>query len=65
LSDVSPDPEKATTDDRARVVELERRIHIIEAQDDDAFGRFTHWDWWICTLGAILLPILLLIWFRP
>jgi hypothetical protein len=64
LSELSPDSEDAAPE-RARVAELERRIRILDAQDDAAFGRFTSWDWWICTLGAVLLPILLLIWFRP
>lgn len=50
---------------RARVAELERRIHILEAEDEDAFGRFTRFDWWICSVGAVLLPLLLLVWFRP
>ena len=54
-----------TSDPRERVVELERRIRMLESEDERAFGRFTRLDWWLCFVGAVVLPILALIWFRP
>lgn len=44
--------------------ELERRIDEIERFDDDAFGRFTKLDWFLCVTGAVLLPILAAWWAR-
>ena len=45
------------------VEELERRIREIEAQGDDAIGRFTGWDWLFCVLGAVVVPALAMWWF--
>ena len=45
-----------------RVRELERRIEELEAQDDAAFGQFTAWDWTVCTLFGLGLPLLMIWW---
>ncbi|MBW2421536.1 MAG: hypothetical protein JRH19_23550 [Deltaproteobacteria bacterium] len=45
--------------------ELERRIEELEARDEAAFGRFTAWDWTLCTVFALVLPLLALWWFAP
>ena len=45
-----------------RVRELERRIEELEAQDDAAFGQFTAWDWTVCTLFGLALPLLMIWW---
>lgn len=41
-----------------RVRELERRIQELEAQDEAAFGHFTAWDWTVCTVFGLALPLL-------
>jgi hypothetical protein len=51
------------TDREELVEELERRIDELESLDDDAFGGFTRLDWVICTIGALALPYLALLWF--
>jgi len=50
--------------DNTRLRELERRIEILEAHDDAAFGRFTAWDWTVCTVFGLLLP-LWAVWWWP
>jgi hypothetical protein len=47
----------------ARVLELQRRIEELEAQDEDAFGHFGAVDWIACILVALVLPAALLFWF--
>ena len=50
--------------DREELVEeLERRIDELESLDDDAFGGFTRLDWVICTIGALVIPFLVVLWF--
>ena len=41
-----------------RVRELERRIQELEAHDEAAFGHFTAWDWIVCTVFGLALPLL-------
>lgn len=43
-------------------VELERRIELIESADDDEFGNFTAFDWTICTIVFLVLPLLIAWW---
>jgi hypothetical protein len=38
--------------------ELERRIETLESSDEAAFGGFTNWDWAVCTLFCVVLPLL-------
>ncbi len=45
-----------------RVREVERRIEELEAHDDAAFGRFTAWDWTVCTLFCVVFPLLMIWW---
>jgi len=57
---------EATSEDatrRALVEELEQRIEAIEALDDATIGQFTGWDWFVCVIGAIVLPALAMWWF--
>ena len=49
--------------ERERLAELEGRIRSLESEDE--FGRFTGFDWWLCFVGAVVIPALALIWFRP
>jgi hypothetical protein len=42
---------------------LEERIATIEALGDEELGRFTRLDWWLCTVGAVVIPAILLWWF--
>ena len=44
--------------DNPRARELAHRIEELEAHDDAAFGRFTTWDWTVCIVFAVLLPLL-------
>jgi len=46
----------------SRVRELERRIEELEAQDEAAFGHFTAWDWTVCTVFGLALPLLAIWW---
>jgi hypothetical protein len=46
--------------DDPRVRELQRRIEILEAQDEAEFGQFTSWDWTLCTVCCVALPLLLI-----
>ena len=50
-------------DRKELVEELERRIDELEGLDEEAFGQFTALDWVICTIGALALPYLALLWF--
>ena len=45
-----------------RAGELERRIEELEAHDEAAFGHFTGWDWTICTVLGLGLPLLAIWW---
>jgi hypothetical protein len=38
--------------------ELERRIEELETRDEAAFGHFTAWDWTVCTVFALAVPLL-------
>ena len=60
-ADPTADPERNPRE--LLVEELERRIEEIEAQGDDAVGRFTGWDWLLCALGAVVVPALAMWWF--
>jgi hypothetical protein len=42
------------------VRELERRIQELEDHDEAAFGHFTAWDWTLCAVFAIALPLLMI-----
>ena len=46
--------------DKRLVEDLERRIEILESQDDAEFGSFTRIDYIVLIIGAVLLPILAL-----
>jgi hypothetical protein len=52
-----------SSDARARVRELERRIEELEAEQDDRFGRFGVRDWIACVCFALILPTAFLLWF--
>jgi hypothetical protein len=56
-------PGEAQRLQQRRVEELERRIAELEGLDESAFGRFTAWDWGVCVVGALVLPVLALWWF--
>ena len=43
--------------------ELEERIANLEQLGDAELGTFTQWDWWVCILGAVVIPAILLWWF--
>jgi hypothetical protein len=45
--------------------ELERRIHELHGHEEQEFGNFTRLDWLILLLGAVVVPILLVIRFAP
>lgn len=51
----------ATRDPRVR--ELERRIEELEAADREALGRFTRWDWAVCVVFGVALPLLAVWWY--
>ena len=46
----------------AQTDELRRRIETLEALDDSDLGEFTRRDWAICTLGALVIPALVMLW---
>jgi hypothetical protein len=48
-----------------RVRELERRIEELESRDEAAFGHFTAWDWTLCTVFCVVLPLLAAWWWAP
>jgi hypothetical protein len=65
---MSPDSsmEGADPADRdALVAELERRILELDDHDEPEFGGFNAIDWVILLLGAVIVPILLIIRFAP
>jgi hypothetical protein len=43
-----------------RMAELERRIALFEAEDDDSFGRFAGVDWLALWVFAVALPLVVL-----
>jgi hypothetical protein len=45
--------------------ELERRIEALESSDEAAFGGFTAWDWTVCTVFCVVLPLLVVWRFAP
>ena len=60
MSSSFPEHPEAREESEARgalVEELERRIEEIEALDDTAIGSFTPWDWLLCVIGALVLPV--------
>jgi len=54
-----------TEPDDLRAHELERRIELLEASDEAAFGHFTTWDWALCIVFAVAMPLLLVWRFAP
>ena len=57
-------PVAKSGDERARLVDdLASRIDELEGLDESAFGNFTVLDWVICVLGAVVIPVLALVWF--
>jgi hypothetical protein len=58
------DPHNSTTDTTAQedaerdflVLELERRIEILEGLEESTFGRFTVVDWVFCVIVFVILP---------
>jgi hypothetical protein len=46
-----------------QISELESRIETIEALGDEELGGFTRIDWWLCIIGAVVIPTLFLWWF--
>jgi hypothetical protein len=54
-----------TEDDEVRRRELERRIEDLEARDESAFGNFTQFDWAVCIVAGVALPLLLIWWNAP
>ena len=48
---------------RALVEELECRIEEIEALDDTVIGSFNAWDWLLCVIGSLVLPVIAIWWF--
>ena len=54
-----------TEPDNPRVRELERRIEELESRDEAAFGHFTAWDWTLCTVFCVVLPLLAVWWWAP
>ena len=56
---MSSDPNEAA---KAAQLELQRRIETLETRDESEFGDFTRKDWVICTLGALVIPSLVLLW---
>jgi len=51
-----------TEPDNPRVRELERRIQELETLDEAAFGHFTAWDWTVCIVFGLALPLLGIWW---
>jgi hypothetical protein len=60
-TDSTANPDRAARE--LRVEDLERRIEEIEAIDEAQLGDFTSWDWIICVLGAVIVPVAALWWF--
>ena len=57
LRSASDEPRAPAPSDPRRV-ELERRIALLEAAEDDSFGRFTRVDWLILWVFAVAVPVL-------
>jgi hypothetical protein len=51
-----------TNPESTRARELERRIEELEAYDEAALGHFTTWDWIVCTVFGLALPLLAVLW---
>jgi hypothetical protein len=72
---LAPDTDRASRDSQpgdpvpvqrdALVAELERRILELDEHDEPDFGGFNAVDWLILVLGAVVVPILLVIRFAP
>jgi hypothetical protein len=62
---VADDAERPATRADALVDELERRIRELHEHEEHEFGNFTRLDWLILLLGAVIVPILLVIRFAP
>ncbi len=60
-ADSTSTPEQTTQ--RLRVEDLERRIEELEAIDSASLGAFTTWDWVVCVVVGLIIPILALWWF--
>lgn len=72
---LAPDMDRASPDSQpgepipvqrdTLVAELERRIRELDEHDEPDFGGFSGIDWLILLLGAVVVPILLVIRFAP
>lgn len=51
-------------EDQELVEDLQQRIHELETQDEADFGTFRRVDYVILAIGAVILPVLALIWAR-
>lgn len=47
--------------DSELVQDLERRIDVLENQEESEFGSFARADYVILTIGAVILPIIALV----
>jgi hypothetical protein len=47
---------------QAQVTELTRRIELLEDEDAHGYGDFSAADWIVCILGAVVIPVLVLVW---
>lgn len=61
-SEAPSEPDPRAGED-PRVAELVRRIETLERLDEESLGTFTRLDWWICTVLAVVLPVVVLWWF--
>jgi hypothetical protein len=61
-SGVADDDVSTTDPGNPRTRELERRIEKLEAYDEAKFGHFTAWDWIVCTVSCLGLPLLAIWW---
>jgi len=59
-------PESATDPShsvrQAQLDDLHDRIETLERLDESEFGEFSRKDWVVCTLGALVIPALVLLW---
>lgn len=60
VSDPNPLAREAHLD---QLEDLHQRIETLERLDESEFGEFTRTDWVICTVGALIIPSLVLLWF--
>lgn len=51
-------------EDQDLVEDLEQRIHQLETQPEEDFGTFRRLDYVVLVIGAVVLPVLALIWAR-